>query len=438
MQFEDLDTEQRQAVEACLDPQRRVVPITGPAGTGKTSIMRLAVATLRDAGYTVALAAPTGKAAKRIKEATGFDAMTVHRLLEYSHPGERDPNTGKVMGISQPKRDHRNPLEVDYVFVDEYAMVNNELHRNIFDALPAGGKIRVFGDVNQLQPIEPNKRLAMEPSPFEMLLNKFAGVTLVTNHRQGRGSGIAENGKRILLGQMPSRRDDFAIHASTEIGERTPVRILESLIMDALDAGIDYGSLEHQVITPGHKSWVGTVALNTLLHNMLSKHEGKGMPIPRHQWDKSHCTLYVGDKVVCNQNIYDICAVGSDEVGVFNGETGIVTELSEYGEVTIDLGDRVVVFPPLIEYVQRDADGNVTARKAFDPRKDLAHAYALTTHKMQGSECKHGIYILNKSHGPLLCRPNFYTGVSRMREMVHVIMDSRGISMALSRRQAII
>lgn len=434
--FDDLDAEQREAVNACLDLNRRVVPITGAAGTGKTSIMRIAVLALREKGYSVALCAPTGKAAKRIREATGLVAVTLHRLLEYTHPGEPDPKTGKPIGVSEPRRTAFNPLEYDFIFADEYAMFNWEMHRNLFDALPSGGGVRMFGDVQQLQPIEENKRLQNEPSPFMTMLNKFAGVRLMTNHRQGRGSGIAENGKRVLAGQFPTKRDDFALHPGSEIGDNSMVRVIERLVMDQFEKGVNFGSLDHQIITPGHKGWVGTAALNTLLHNMLSNHEGRSMPIPRHQWDKTHVTLYVGDKIVVGSNNYDIRALGGDEVGAFNGETGIVTDLSDFGEVTIDLGDRVVVYPPLIEHVKYNEDGTVARRSTIDPRRDLHLAYALTTHKMQGSECKHGVYIAHKSHSFLLCRPNFYTGITRMREQVHVVFDSGGINTALARTQA--
>ena len=160
------DKTQAEAIGACCDISRRIVPVTGAAGTGKTTILQNVYKTLKARGHQVVLCAPTGKAAKRIQEATGIRARTIHRLLEYPHPGERDEKTGKTLISTDPKRDRQNPIDFDVVLVDEYAMVSVEVHRNLIDALPHGGIIRMFGDANQLQPIESSKRLQAEPSSF--------------------------------------------------------------------------------------------------------------------------------------------------------------------------------------------------------------------------------------------------------------------------------
>lgn len=403
-----LDDKQQEAIRRCCDVTQRVVPVTGKAGTGKTTIMKNVYHALTEAGYVVALAAPTGKAAKRIQEATGIPAVTFHRLLEFTHPGERDPKTGKPVGYSFPRRNKDNPLEVDVVLGDEYAMVNHENHRDIFDALPPGGAIRVFGDVNQLKPIESSTSISSKPSPFSDLLTRFKGIILDTNHRQNAGSGIAENGERIIKGFCPVRRPDFDIHITDD-----PVRVLEDKLMDLLfEQGISFASTENQIITPSNKSWVGTQKLNATLQRVFQPHSDGWHDIPRHSWVKEKMRMRVGDKVVVTQNQYDL--------EVFNGETGLIEEITEYGEIAIDLGDRTVVIPPQLEVTLRNGMNAV-----IDPRKDIDLAYALTTHKTQGSEYKRVIYVLNKSTFFVQTRSNFYTGITRAREHASVITDAK-------------
>ena len=172
----EYDVEQIEAINLCCDLTKRIVAVTGEAGTGKTTIIKAVYSKLinyidthrrefkrdyiedRDkyqfnAEEYIVLVAPTGKAAKRIFEATGIPAMTIHRLLEYPTPGEIDENTGKALVASSPKRDKFNPIKQKIVLCDEYAMVSYELHRNLIDALPSGGCVRMFGDCNQLEPI---------------------------------------------------------------------------------------------------------------------------------------------------------------------------------------------------------------------------------------------------------------------------------------------
>jgi len=414
------DERQAEAIDACSDTtdlQRRVVAVTGAAGTGKTTIMRVAVQRLLAKGRRVVLAAPTGKAAKRIEEATGLKAMTIHRLLEFPRPHERDEKTGKFLDTTRPKRCRDNPLEYDDVFVDEYAMVHNDLHQDLLAALPFGGRIRVFGDVNQLPPIERNDDGS--PSPFKRLLDKFAGIRLETIHRQGEGSGIVENGSRILKGFIPQRRNDFVLRITDQ-----PVDNLLELIETCNKNGLDMFSMENQIITCGNKSWIGTQMLNSYLQGMREYDPESGVEISRHEWDKSKLILHVGDKVIQTQNCYDL--------EVFNGETGIVTALTEYGEVEVDFGDRHVLYPPSIDYVSRYGK---TAK--YDPRRDIALAYAITTHKAQGSEYQNVIYVVNKSTRYNQNRHNFYTAVTRARKLVVVISDQSSLSYSVWQNSAI-
>lgn len=417
----ELDETQRLAVELCCNMKKRIVGVTGQAGTGKTTIMRLVHEMLTKNGYNVVLCAPTGKAAKRIQEATGIPAMTIHRLLEYPRPGERNPKTGQALMSGVPKRDRFNPLDQDVVLADEYAMVSTEVHRNLVDALPRGGVIRVFGDINQLPPIEQNKQLKAKPSPFATMLDKFDSVTLTAIHRQEEGSGIVANGALILKGQLPKRLDDFSLKFTDY-----PVMALREFTLAALNDGIDYSSTAHQIISPTNKGWIGTAELNNMLQRLFHKNDlSKSLELPRHEWDKyKKYRVDVGDKVIWTQNNY--------ELEVFNGETGIVKEVTEYGEVVIDFGDRVLSIPPLLEALNR---WNKTVQ--YDPRRDIDLAYCVTTHKAQGSEYQHVTYVLNRSTQFLQCRPNLYTAVTRARKRVHVITDQYSLTTSVSRKRSL-
>lgn len=418
----ELDETQRQAVDLVCDVKKRIVSVTGPAGTGKTSIMRIAYEGLVNAGYSVVLCAPTGKAAKRIHEATGIPAMTIHRLLEYPRPGDRNPKTGKPLRSGMPQRDRLNPLDQDVVLADEYAMVASDVHRNLVDALPRGGVIRMFGDIHQLPPIEQDKRLKNTPSPFKQMLEKFPSVILTTIHRQEDGSGIVSNGALILKGQLPKRLDDFSMQVTD-----SPVMDLRAYVMESLEKDISFGTTYHQIISPTNKGWVGTAELNNMLQRLLQNNDmSDSIVLPRHEWDKyKRYRVAPGDKVIWTQNNYDL--------EVFNGETGIVVDITDFEEVVIDFGDRILTIPPMVETTNRW--GKVVQ---YDPRQDIDLAYCVTTHKAQGSEYQHVVYVLNKSSSWIQSRPNMYTAVTRARKHVHLIADQGSLTTSVSRRSAII
>lgn len=396
--------------------------------------MRHVYSTLRDAGYSVAGCAPTGKAARRIKEATGIPAKTIHRLLEFTHPGERDPKTGVVAGYSYPKRTRQNPLDYDVILADEYAMVNKELHRDLMNGMKAGARICVFGDVNQLPPIESTDQARASSSPFETLLKDFKGITLTTIHRQGEGSGIVTNGQRILNGFMPTGADDFKVVVTELIIDK----LLEYLF-EMADAGYDFKTLQNQVLTPANISWIGTHALNQKIKQAFvdTSCSDDEVVLPRHDWESKHpVSLHVGDKVMINQNLYEIESEPTDEypngeIGVFNGETGIYVGMHEDGfSLRIDLGDRIGVFPPYVNRVNRYGK-----TYQYSVWKDIYLAYAVTVHKAQGSEFQNVAYLMSKSVFKLLNRSNFYTAVTRARKSVRVFTDQRGLMTALSTRR---
>jgi exodeoxyribonuclease V alpha subunit len=412
----ELDETQHQAVSDCCDLNRRIVAVTGAAGTGKTTILQNVYRQLYKQDNSVVLCAPTGKAAKRITEATGIQACTIHRLLEYPHPGEVDQKTGKPRVTTDPKKDRNNPIAFKTVLCDEYAMVNVEVHRNLLDALPNGGVIRMFGDANQLQPIESNKRIAAQPSSFLKMLEKFDGIRLETIHRQAGDSNIISNGQRIIKGQIPLRKEDFALKFTD-----TPVETILDFIQDQLTEEVDYGTTHNQIISPTKVGWVGTEALNAAIQQLIQPATKPYVQVERQKWSKvEEQRIYLGDKVIYTVNNYPL--------EVFNGETGIVTKFGDNGDITIDFGDKDVTIPVSLEMQGRHGV------YYMNPQKDLDLAYVITTHKSQGSEYDRVAYVMNRSRSFLLNRKNFYTAISRARTHVTVITDQASINLSLYKK----
>lgn len=428
--LEQLDEKQRLAVERALDVKRRIAAITGPAGSGKTTIMRFVYNALCEAGYNPVIVAPTGKAARRVREATGAPARTIHMLLEYTAPREINPKTGKPFGATFPRRTRENPIEYDVVLSDEYAMVNQELHRNLLDAFPPGCRLIVFGDVSQLPPIETNAALAAKPTAFQDLLTRFDGVHLERVHRQSGDSGILSNAQRILKGSSPQNKPDFKMI----ITDRPIDAMTGDLHPDwqaALDEA-DFASLRNQILTPSNKSWVGTHKLNALLQGLLMPEDRMTIDVPRRVYQGKQfdppLRLGVGDKVVMTKNWYDLeCSDGT--LGVFNGEVGKVIEITDLHEIVIDFEDRTCSIPPAIQVVWNNKV------MVVQPQCDLYLAYALTTHKAQGSEYEHVIYVINKSVQIMLNRKNLYTAITRARKKVTLIADMRSLSLAVTNKE---
>lgn len=425
----EFDKKQQEAIDLCCNISKRLVAVTGEAGTGKTTIIKEVynrllqyievnkkLFTNKEEFYPqdfIALVAPTGKAAKRIYEATGIPAMTIHRLLEYPMPGEIDEKTGKALVSSLPKRCKSNPIKQKFVICDEYAMVNYELHRNLLDALPRGGVIRMFGDCNQLEPIEESAYLKDKPSQFQEMLIRFPSVILDTIHRQEDGSTIIENSHIINKGLMPKRSDDFLLYFTNSTIFPTTV------ITDLITKDPEYYTINKQIISPSRNSWVGTQKLNLMIQMLRFGHKvDEGYQIERHKWAKpQEFYLYVGDKVIFTKNNYDL--------GVFNGESGIVTDIKLFGDVTIDFGDKIVNIPSsqTINMYGKSVE--------YNPQKDIDLAYVITTHKSQGSEYKEITYIIDRSLIYMCNRKNLYTAVTRAREKVNIITDQKTLMFSL-------
>jgi exodeoxyribonuclease V alpha subunit len=436
-----LSEKQIEAINLCCNSNNRIVAITGAAGTGKTTIIKEAAKRLKEeyGEAAVVICAPTGKAARRITQATGYPATTIHRLLEYPRPGDRDEKTGKPLNPGQPKRDYKNPLNQFIILADEYAMVNYELDRNLIDALMRGSRLIVFGDINQLPPIE-DKNAKPQPSPFAKHLERTS-VTLDIVYRQGKDAGILESANLIRKGLMPKRFEDFEIKFTD-----SPVDELGKLLDKLNEEGITFDKVENQLITPMKDRWVGTYALNRLMKDIYNPYPEQIVQLPRYKWDEREFFVGVGDKIVCNENCYDLRNYydrydksfddGKVDENTFiptpdtkimlNGETGIIKELNEE-YLYIQLEDRVVEMPMIQqEYSWKH-------ERVYDkfPTQVIDHAYALTTHKMQGSECDYVIFMINKSTAWMLNRKNFYTAITRARKKVFLITDQYGLKQAL-------
>lgn len=409
------DEYQTRAIHLACGTNSRIVGITGQAGTGKTTIMKQVHKSFTKAGYEVVLAAPTGKAAKRISEATGIPAMTIHRLTEFSHPGDPDEKTGKPLGTSIPRRHKMRPLEQNVILVDEYSMVNNKINRALIDAMPAGSLLRVFGDANQLPPIEEFSVGEGPPpalSPFKRHLKDFPSVMLKNIYRQGEGSDVVKSAHRILNRMCPQNLPDFLVKITRE----QPKTLLPFVDEDPER----FRSLDHQIITPTHRGWIGTRQLNLSVQSIVQCNNlSEGRTMPRSKWDKHDLMLYTGDKVLWTKNDYNL--------GIFNGETGIVLEFHQYGQVVIDFGDRVISVPPLVHY--EAANGSTVY---YDPRVNIQLAYAITTHASQGSEYESVFYIMDRYCMMLQDQANFYTAVTRARKRACVIADQWSFQKAVS------
>lgn len=426
-----LSSEQQLAVEICIDVRVPIASVTGGAGTGKTLVLGEVCNELKSKGISYALCAPTGRAAKRIKELTGNAARTIHKLLEYPQPddgavnddGDIDlsklddaeyeqyqagkPSKGQRKSTNQgePKRGRGYPFEEQVIIVDEASMVGPTLYRQLLDALRKGGAIRFFGDNNQLLPVEEGA------PPFRTVLVKYPSVTLTFNFRSG--DAIVSNALRVLEGRIPIRNERFDI-----IYTDYPVNELVRHIQERPA----FGSETHQVIMPTRKGSVGTLRVNPSLQVKLNPF-GKLLRLDRFDEKEAKLAIRPRDKYLWVKNDYAL--------NMFNGEIGMVKGLDE-NEGTLFLlnaDGRQIEVPPRI----RGYNSYLGTMINYDPRKQIELGYAVTTHKSQGSEFDEIVYCMSRSAAFLLNRNNFYTAVTRARNKVVIITDRRAMSLALRR-----
>lgn len=381
-----LDPSQQRAVELlCAAP---VGVVTGGAGCGKTTCLRVALDRLDELAISYALAAPTGKAAKRISEATGRSASTIHRLLEYGPNGR-----GFSMGFA---RNEGNPLEYDVVIVDEASMLDVELGMALIAALrvddPASDTARpdtriVFiGDAQQLPSVGPGRFLA------DLIDSGKVPVARLTQvHRAAAESWICTEAPKVLRGEWPdlTERHDFRfVEADAHEDALTAiVALAEKFAADGITA---------QVLTPQKNTALGTETLNRALQDALNPLDG------RRVWDGAS-KLRVGDRVIQTRNDYTRF--------VFNGEIGEVVDFDAL-KLMVRFDDRVV------EYSKDASDA-------------LHLAYALTVHKYQGSEVPWAIVVAHGSHQYMQSRQLLYTALTRAKKGVVMVGNRKGVDAAL-------
>ena len=364
--------------------------ITGGPGTGKTTILRGILELLGQNQLRCLLAAPTGRAAKRLTEVTGEDASTIHRLLEAGI----DPATGKMFFA----RDGENPLKCDAVIVDEMSMVDVSLLYSLLQAIPTGKRLILVGDPDQLPPVGPG-------FPFGDMLRSgsLPTVRLTEIFRQAQKSLIVMNAHRVNQGEMPDLKcvsSDFFFMRRTS--EEAVCALIRDLCATRLPQKMGIPTDQIQVLSPTRKGAVGTVNLNRLLQAALN-------PQSPDKKERSYGDYQFreGDRVMQIRNNYDILwkkadgsAVGA---GIFNGDVGRIQTIDPASEtLTVLFDDR------LAEY-------------DFTQLGELEPAYAMTVHKSQGSEYRAVILTAWNGSPYLLSRSILYTAITRARELLIIV-----------------
>lgn len=380
-----------------------VAIITGGPGTGKTTIINVIIEYFRNNGMEIKLAAPTGRAAKRITESTGFKAYTVHRMLEFV--GEPGADEGRGLKFNHNKA---NPIEADAIIVDEASMLDSMLFRALLTAISYGTRLILVGDTDQLPPVGAGNVLR------DMIDSGHFPVTeLVKIFRQDEKSMIVQNAHMIKNGEhvvIDNKNRDFFF-----IPRRTPAEILgeiETLITKNLPDYLGIQPSEIEVLSPMRKYELGVENLNKKLQGTLNP-AAKG----KAEKAKGDIIFRVGDKVMQIRNNYrlewdiynDKGGLDESGIGVFNGDTGVITSIDDFDEVvTVTFDDRRVVEYP---YAMLD---------------ELEHAFAVTVHKSQGSEYPAVIIPLYSGPPRLLSRNLIYTAVTRAKNMV-VLVGNLGL-----------
>jgi exodeoxyribonuclease V alpha subunit len=368
----------------------KVLVITGGPGVGKTTLINSILKVLGAKGIEIALAAPTGRAAKRLSESTGREAKTIHRLLDV------DPRHGVF------RRNEESPLRCDLLVVDETSMVDVPLMHAVLRAVPEHAALILVGDVDQLPSVGPGQVLA------DIIDSAAVPVVRLTEvFRQAAESRIIANAHRINKGGMPDwapdRDSDFHFVPCRD-PEDAATKIVE-IVKDRIPArfGLDpIGDI--QVLCPMNRGGLGARALNLELQKVLNPPDDAS--IQRFGW-----TFGAGDKVMQVENDYD--------KDVYNGDLGFVRAVdSEAGEVVVEFDGREVAY-------------------GFGELDDLVLAYATTIHKSQGSEYPAVVIPLTTQHYPMLRRNLLYTGVTRGRRLVVIVGQRRAIGIAVRGGQSL-
>ena len=404
----DLELDELQSRAVVESVLHGVFLLTGGPGTGKTTTINMIIRYFEREGLDIMLAAPTGRAAKRMTEATGFEARTIHRMLELNGSLEED---GRKASFG---KNQENPLETDVVIIDEMSMVDIHLFQALLKAIAPGTRLILVGDVNQLPSVGPGQVLQ-----DLIASDAFSVVSLKKIFRQAQDSDIVVNAHKIHQGEslsLNNKSKDFFFL------ERNDVNVIYKhmiqLIQDKLPGYCDVTPFEIQVLTPMRKGSLGVQSLNKILQKYLN---------PESKEKEEHIygdTIFrVGDKVMQIRNNYQLeweivskYNIPIDKgVGVFNGDMGIIKEIYNYNQtLVVEFDDmRRVTYP-------------------FSGLDELEPAYAITIHKSQGSEYPAVVMPLLSGPKQLFNRNLLYTGVTRARNCLTVLGSKEMIDEMIS------
>ncbi len=388
----DLDEHQVEAVKEAV--RNGVLVITGGPGTGKTTTINTIIKYFESEGMDIFLAAPTGRAAKRMSETTGFEARTIHRMLELN---------GGVEGNAGFERNEQNPLETDVIIIDEMSMVDISLMYSLLKAIVAGTRLILVGDVNQLPSVGPGNVL-------KDIIDSglFHTVMLTKIFRQASTSDIIVNAHKINRGEpveLDNKSMDFFFLKRYDADKIINVTL--QLILQKLPKFVGASMMDIQVLTPMRKGLLGVERLNTVLQMYLN-------PPDKRKKEKEHGTTLFreGDKVMQIKNNYQLeweirskYGLCIDKgTGVFNGDTGIIEEINDFAETVTVCFDE----GRMVEY-------------SYKLLEELELAYAVTIHKSQGSEYPAVVIPLLSGPRMLMNRNLLYTAVTRAKKCVTIV-----------------
>lgn len=380
-----LAQKQKEAIKACL--HHGVLVLTGGPGTGKTTVIKGILSILKAQGLKIRLAAPTGRAAKRLSETTGQKALTIHRLLEANNLAQDD---NLQLGFS---KDIDDQLDADVIILDEVSMVDIVLMHHFLNAVPDGCRIILVGDTDQLPAVGPGSVLK-----DIIRSQKIPAIRLDEIFRQAQTSMIIQNAHIINAGRLPDIRKQYSDFVFYELNDDTSItqKILDLCTKDLPHEGFDVLK-DVQILSPMHRFLCGVENLNLMLQERLN---------PKKNQDElkySSQTFRVGDKVMHIRNNY--------QKNVFNGDIGFIQDINNE-KLTVDYFDHIVTYEK-------------------NELNELTLAYASSVHKSQGSEYKVVIIPLSTSHYIMLQRNLLYTAITRAKQKVIIIGSKKALMTAI-------
>lgn len=380
-----LAQKQKEAIKACL--HHGVLVLTGGPGTGKTTVIKGILSILKAQGLKIRLAAPTGRAAKRLSETTGQKALTIHRLLEANNLAQDD---NLQLGFS---KDINDQLDADVIILDEVSMVDIVLMHHFLNAVPDGCRIILVGDTDQLPAVGPGSVLK-----DIIRSQKIPAIRLDEIFRQAQTSMIIQNAHIINAGRLPDLRKQYSDFVFYELNDDTSItqKILDLCTKDLPHEGFDVLK-DVQVLSPMHRFLCGVENLNLMLQEQLN---------PKKNQDElkySSQTFRVGDKVMHIRNNY--------QKNVFNGDIGFIQDINNE-KLTVNYFDHIVTYEK-------------------NELNELTLAYASSVHKSQGSEYKVVIIPLSTSHYIMLQRNLLYTAITRAKQKVIIIGSKKALMTAI-------